>query len=255
MAAAADTGPIDQTHAYAAEIEEAAQRQVQRFRKMASGVTPRSCPLCGYHGMFTAFGNPPRIDVRCPKCNSLERHRLFYLFAEKFDFIRPSHIVLHFAPEKQIGEYVTEMCGAYETADLSTRRKMTHHINAEDTGLPDDRYDRILFSHVLEHVDDRKTLNELFRILKPGGKLVLMFPIIEAWRRTYENADVETPEDRVLHFGQADHVRMYGRDVRGRIKQAGFELAEYCSVEPEVRQYGLMRGETVFVATKPEAAA
>lgn len=245
---------IDQTEDFRDKIDAEAKKQVMKFRKAARGVTPRSCPLCNYHGMFTAFGSPPRLDARCPKCNALERHRLVYLFGERFDFFRPSHKVLHFAPEIQLTRYLKDMVGAYETADLSRRRPMTHHIDIEETGLPGGSYDRILCSHVLEHVDDAKALAELFRILKPGGVALIMTPIVEGWRRTYENPEVTSPEDRILHFGQGDHVRMYGRDLRDRIRAAGFELAEFTANEPDVRLHGLARGETIFVATKPETA-
>src|ERR1700722_16610286 len=59
---------------------------------------PRSCPVCGYHGFFTHFGRPPRLDARCPSCNSLERHRLFWLWfgGDKSKLEGP---LLHFAPE------------------------------------------------------------------------------------------------------------------------------------------------------------
>ena len=183
---------VDQTEEFREAINAAAMKQINRFRKAARGVTPRDCPLCGYHGMFTAFGNPPRLDARCPKCNALERHRLLYLFAERFDLFRPSHCVLHFAPEAQLAGYLRDMVGVYETADLSPRRKVTHHVNIEETGLEGGRYDRIICSHVLEHVDDEKALAEMFRLVRPGGIVILMTPIVEGWRRTYEDDAVTT---------------------------------------------------------------
>jgi SAM-dependent methyltransferase len=65
-------------------------------------------------------------------------------------------------------------------------------------------------THVLEHVDDRKALAEIHRVLTPGGFAVLSFPIALAFEKTYENADVP-PEQRRLNFGQGDHLRMPGR--------------------------------------------
>ena len=76
-------------------------------------------------------------------------------------------------------------------------------------------------------------------------------PICEGWAETYENPEVSTREDRIVHFGQGDHVRLYGRDLRTRIRAAGFELTEFTAVEPDVLTYGLMRGETLFIAEKP----
>jgi predicted SAM-dependent methyltransferase len=84
----------------------------------------------------------------------------------------------------------------------------------------------VICNHVLEHVDDRKALTEIMRILAPGGMLVASVPIIEGWDTTYEDVAIKDPEDRALHFGQSDHVRWYGRDFRDRLKAAGFEISE-----------------------------
>ena len=53
------------------------------------------------------------------------------------------------------------------------------------------------------------------------------------------------------HYGQSDHVRYYGADVRDRIRAAGFKLDEFTAEGEDVLTYGLARGEKVFVATKP----
>lgn len=228
------------------------QRQVSKFRAAATGVTPRTCPICGFHGLFQVFGNPPRFDARCSGCSSLERHRLFALHIQRDGFFVLTHRVLHFAPKVQLTALILGLVAHYETADLSDRRITTHQVNIEATGLPSGHYDRIICNHVLEHVDDAKALAEMFRMLKPGGKAVLTTPIVEGWAITYENPAIVTSADRQLHFGQADHVRIYGRDLRDRIRAAGFDLTETTAVEPDVLTYGLMRGETLFIATKPE---
>ncbi len=228
------------------------QRQASKYRAAAKGVTPRTCPICDFHGLFEVFGTPPRYDARCGGCSSLERHRLFVLHIQRDGFFAPAHRVLHFAPEVQLSGLIKALVANYETADLSDRRPVMHQINIEATGLPSDHYDRIICNHVLEHVDDAKALAEIFRMLKPGGKVVLTTPIVEGWAKTYENPSIISPADRQLHFGQADHVRIYGRDLRDRIRAAGFDLTEITAVEPDVLTYGLMRGETLFIATKPE---
>jgi SAM-dependent methyltransferase len=228
------------------------QRQISRFKVAATGVTSRICPICGYEGMFEAFGTPPRFDARCGGCGSLERHRLFVLHIQRDGFFAAAHRVLHFAPEVQLSALINALVATYETADLSDRRQTTHQINIEQTDLPSDYYDRVVCNHVLEHVDDAKALAEIFRMLKPGGKAVLTTPIVEGWAKTYENPNVTDPVDRHLHFGQADHLRIYGRDLRDRIRAAGFDLTEVTAVEPDVLTYGLMRGETLFIAMKPE---
>jgi SAM-dependent methyltransferase len=139
----------------------------------------------------------------------------------------------------------------YETADIGPKKQVTHHVDIEATGLPDAEYDRIICNHVLEHVDDGKALAEMFRMLKPGGKAFLMTCVVEGWDETYENPEITEEKVRVLHFGQGDHRRIYGRDLRDRIRAAGFELEEFVAVEPDVSTHGLIRGERVFIATRP----
>jgi len=83
-------------------------------------------------------------------------------------------------------------------------------------------------------VDDKKALAEIYRVLKPGGVALIMLPVIEGWAGTYENPKVTTPEERKRHYGQADHVRYYGADVRGRIRAAGFQLEEFTAEGEDV---------------------
>jgi ubiquinone/menaquinone biosynthesis C-methylase UbiE len=88
--------------------------------------------------------------------------------------------------------------------------------------LPDECVDLVLCLHVLEHVDDdRRAMAEVHRILRPSGHFIVMVPIEEGWEVTYENPKVVSPRQRLLHFGQEDHVRFYGRDIRNRLTAAG----------------------------------
>src|SRR3546814_12643209 len=101
-------------------------------------------------------------------------------------------------------------------------------VNIEAMNLDDESFDVIICSHVLEHVDHRKALREMYRVLSPGGFAVLMFPIIEAWTETYEDPRYQgTPEDRIAHYAQDDHITYFGRDVRDHIRAAGFGLDEF----------------------------
>jgi SAM-dependent methyltransferase len=113
-----------------------------------------------------------------------------------------------------------------------------------------------VLNQVLEHVhDDRKALGELYRCLSPGGVAAITVPVIDSWRETYEDPAISRgpgDADRMLHFGWPDHLRLYGgADLRERIAQAGLELSEYVPDGAAVARYGLMAGETVFLARKP----
>ena len=47
--------------------------------------------------------------------------------------------------------------------------------------MPDASFDVVICAHVLEHVDDQRAIAELARIVKPGGSLLAMVPLIEGW--------------------------------------------------------------------------
>lgn len=54
-----------------------------------------------------------------------------------------------------------------------------------ELNYPSNTYDAVTMSHVIEHVPDPlKTLKEIHRILKPGGKIVMATPNSESWMYT-----------------------------------------------------------------------
>ena len=207
------------------------------------------CNLCGQFGYFLPFGDPPRRGVHCAECGSLERHRLLGLWLGANSGVVDGAKILHFAPEPAMMGLMKRRSSEYRSADL-VPGNVDLVLNIENIDLPDKSFDLVVCSHVLEHVDDARALEELFRILTPGGVALLMFPIIEGWDETYEDPLHTTPAAREIYFGQSDHVRMFGRDVRDRIRRAGFNLSEFTAREPNVARYGLHRGEKIFVADR-----
>lgn len=224
----------------------------ETVRKMR-GVAPRSCLMCGYRGHFLAFGSPPRWDARCPKCNSLERHRLLYLALENGFALPHNCEVLHFAPEPAVTKFIKPKATKYVTADISGAG-VDLALDITKLAVPDASYDVIVCNHVLEHVDDHLALSEMYRALRPGGRLYAMTPVCEGWDKTYENPSVDGAHLREVHFGQCDHVRFYGSDIRERIAAAGFVLEEFTAEGSIVIDHGLWRGEKVFICTKPPRA-
>lgn len=225
-------------------------------RIVAAPRVARRCPLCGFDGPFEPAGVVPRADALCPGCGSLERHRLLVLADRALGLFRRDFELLHFAPEPCVVRYL-DACGVRaRRADLfAPAGAAVERLDVTDLALPDASTGGVLISHVLEHVDDRAALREIRRVLRPGGLAVIMVPVVEGWDTTYEDAAITTPEARREHFGQADHVRWYGRDVRDRIRAAGFELREFVAGGADCVRHGLLRGERVFVATRPADAA
>ena len=232
-------------------------RQYLRKVRYASSVLGRilagsqeyECPLCGYIGSFEAAAHPPRYAAKCPNCRSLERHRLLGL-ADAERNLFDGKAVLHFAPEPVLRKLIETKAARYVSADI-THGRADKVLNIERINEPDGSWDVIVCCHVLEHVNDEAALKEMHRVLGEDGLLILMVPIIEGWESTYENLEIVDGEQREKHFGQNDHVRYYGRDLRDRIASAGFiiELEATASGEEAVR-YSLMRGEKVFLSRK-----
>ena len=220
-----------------------------RFRPLPR-LTDRRCNICGYDGPFGPGGKGTRNEARCPRCRSVERDRLFKLWLDKEQQSLVQKDVLHFAPEHSLASLVRPLARRYRSADIAPGRADLV-LNIERLALEPDSVEAVICAHVLEHVDDGKALRELFRILRPGGLVVISVPIIEGWSVSYENPAIVTAGERALHFGQWDHVRYYGTDLRDRISSAGFSLEEFTASPEEVVRHGLIRGDKLFLARKP----
>lgn len=229
------------------------------------------CPLCGGH--FTKFlpagfsfpvlkekqvvGAGYRLNTTCPRCFSGDRERLLYLFLTKTN---PNMFVdriklLHVAPEKGLrGFFMSHSNIDYLTADLSSplaKTKMDITKIEQDNGT----FDVIICNHVLEHIqDDAKAILELFRVLRPSGFAILQVPISYSIESTIEDPSITNPRDRERHFGQRDHVRIYGRDYTERLEQAGFSVKVHdfiAELKPEdVHKYGLSTDEKIYLCSK-----
>jgi SAM-dependent methyltransferase len=203
-------------------------RQLRRLAKPVIIILYRGqarfCPVCEKRSRkFLAFSG--RHDARCPRCGALERHRLVWLyFSAKTDLLSGApRQLLHVAPEPCLESRLKKRLGEnYLSADLSRPRAMVK-VDVTAMPFPDDTFDAIYCSHVLEHVaDDRKAMREFYRVLKPGAWAVLLVPISAA--RTVEDPLIVKPSERRKAFGQEDHVRRYGPDYADRLREAGFRV-------------------------------
>ena len=225
----------------------------------------RTCPLCGLRRRrFLPYGYvTARSDALCPRCLSLERHRLLWLwliretrFADTAA-VRPR--LLHIAPEvclmRRLRQLYADAPSRYVTADLESPLAEMH-FDVQRIPLPDGSFDVVFCNHLLEHVaDDRAALDELRRILRPGGWGVLLTPVDYSRGTTFEDDTVTDPDERTRLFGQYDHRRLYGRDYADRLRSAGFEAEEIDYAArldaSERRLYGLGTADRLYVIRKP----
>ena len=198
-----------------------------------------------------------RPNVLSPSTLSLERHRLIWLYLKnETDFFKKPLKVLHMAPEQCFLSLFRKMKNLdYTTADLYSP---IVDIKADILDLPfeDNSFDLILCNHVLEHIlDDQKAMKELFRVMKKGGMGIFQVPQEIERVKTFEDPSITDPEDRAKHFGQYDHVRVYGRDYFERLREAGFQVEEvdYSKVmsSEDIDRYRLAVGEILPVCFKP----
>tara|TARA_R110002012_G_scaffold321969_1_gene552885 strand:- start:20828 stop:21523 length:696 start_codon:yes stop_codon:yes gene_type:complete len=207
--------------------------------------------------MFLPYGyGNQRNNVLSPSTLSLERHRLLWLFLQnETDFFTAKKRVLHFAPEQCFLKRFKNLKNIdYTTTDLESP---IADVKADICNLPfeDNSYDIILCNHVLEHIpEDTKAMQELYRVMKPGGYGVFQIPQDLTRDITFEDDSITDKKERAAIFGQYDHVRIYGRDYFNKLRSIGFKVEEidYTATlsDTDIERYCLAKGEIIPVVYK-----
>jgi SAM-dependent methyltransferase len=126
-----------------------------------------------------------------------------------------------------------------------------HQFDITQLAAADHAYDLIVCYHILEHIpNDRVAMQELLRVMKPGATALVQTPFKDG--DIYENDNIVTDADRLKHFGQEDHVRVYSvNGLQQRLSAAGFivDVRKYTTDE---NRYGLSTDETILILTKPK---
>ena len=196
-----------------------------------------------------------RQNALCPGTLSLERHRLLWLYLDrKTNFLTDAIRVLHVAPEQVFyRKFKSFSHWDYTTTDLHSPLA---DVKADICALPfeGNTYDFILCNHVLEHIpNDLKAMEELYRVLKPGGTAILQVPLEEDRENTFEDDSITDQQKRTRIFGQYDHVRIYGQDYYKRLQEVGFEAIPMDFIkevtEDDIQHFALP-SERIPVVTK-----
>lgn len=197
-----------------------------------------------------------RENALSPSTLSLERHRLMWLYLQQeTDFFTSQKKVLHMAPEQCfLSIFRKQKNLEYTTADLYSP---IADVKADICDLPfeDNSFDVVFCNHVLEHIpDDTKAMQELYRVLKPGGMGIFQIPQDLGRDKTFEDDTITDEKERARIFGQYDHVRVYGRDYFDKLRAIGFRVKEvdYTKkiTQKEIERFCLMPGEILPVCFK-----
>jgi len=237
-----------------------------------------ACPICGLGfrkmlpGGFQSdvitekeiIGAGLRDNNICPYCLSTDRDRLVFLYLKyKADIFNKRLKILHVSPEPALYQVISRIQGIDYT--IGTKYAEGSYYPAEITffdltGMPhqDNTFDLVICNHVLEHIpNDLQAMQEIHRILKPGGEAILQVPISYKIEKTLEDDTVVTEADRHRIFGQFDHVRIYGPDYQQRLESVGFTVNVHHPGDEnwpheDITKYALNQKEPLFVAHKPK---
>lgn len=197
-----------------------------------------------------------RPNVLSPSTLSLERHRLLWLYLKnETDFFSKPLKVLHVAPEQAFFKRFKKQSNLeYITTDLFSPLA---DVKADLCDLPfaDNSFEFILCNHVLEHIqDDKKAMQELYRVMKTGGMGIFQVPQDYKRKETFEDNSITDPKERTQIFGQYDHVRIYGLDYFDKLRSVGFQVeevtyAQHFSTE-DIEKYRVVAHEIIPVCRK-----
>ena len=208
---------------------------------------------------FLPYGyGKQRENALSPSTLSLERHRLMWLFLRDnttFFTATKKLKVLHIAPEQCFLDIFRKQQNLnYITSDLESP---IADVKADICDLPfkENEFDIVFCNHVLEHIsNDTKAMQELYRVLKPGGFGIFQIPQDLSKAITFEDDTITDRKERAKLFGQYDHVRVYGRDYFDKLRSIGFKVDEVDYTKKitleKIEKYCLMKNEILPVCYK-----
>ncbi len=202
----------------------------------------KKCNLCGFVLVRVHRG---RFGLRCLRCRSTFIHRAVGVVLSELTL--PENAKVHeFSTHGAIFKYLKKQfknLSGSEYFDGVESGTITNGVmcqNVEKVSFADEQFDLVTHTEVFEHVvNDANGFAEMFRILKPGGKMVFTVPL-EGVAKTVERAKIIN--GKIEHMLEpefhGDHLtngilafRNYGLDISDRLKLAGFKQVEIITVE------------------------
>lgn len=250
------------TYGFHSAIIALRSRILNLYVRLANKLFPYKvvCPCCGWRGrkfFYLDCGWFIVKEVECPSCRAHERHRLLRLLFERTppNFLRERDknlTILYFAPEPHFLKLLQNQGNIniiftdYSPTAIGNVASPKFVGDIHTLPLKDNFFDAIICIHVLEHVrNDRLALQELSRVLKPDGELLLMVPFMMDQSET-----IEYGEPRPDIF---DHVRGYSPlDFKDRLQIFEFdEIKRESILSPEeILKYKIPESQIIYLCRK-----
>ena len=205
------------------------------------------CNIC--QAQLKSFIELDNKDLLCPRCGSLPRTRRLFQLLQKHKFLQGK--LLHFSPPISLYKKLSQNTNfQYISSDYENEFQATHQYDLTNIEIIEPTFDFFIAYHVLEHIEaDHKAMEELYRVTKKGGKGLIQTPFKTG--AIYEDFTIQSPLDRLNHFGQKDHVRIYSvTALETRLTSAGFKVDKLSFSEDIANFYGFKTAETVLLVTK-----
>jgi SAM-dependent methyltransferase len=219
------------------------------------------CPCCRWRfRAFSAGGASLRTRVAgyCPRCGSKARHRrIWHFLTESERLLSAPMSLLEVSPHYSFSRRWVRMKHLrFVGTDLVERPYISVRMDLTAAPMRSATFDAILCVHVLEEIrDDRAAMDELFRLVKSGGWVLISVPT-RLDQDTYEDPSITTRKERRRAFGEEAHVRIYGQDLVERLRRSGFDVhVDLASDLPDevVTRHGLRDDENLFLCRRAGA--
>ena len=218
---------------YKSTFSESFRIKITNFKRHLKGLSLKgnnvACNCCGK--TFTKFlpkgnGLEIRENAVCPNCGSLERTRLllFYLQNET-DIFKRNCKLLHIAPEDTLKKIFKAHSNIYYVNGDLNPNYADEIIDMTNIQYPENNFDFVICSHVLGHIpDEKKAIQEMFRVLKPGGIAFVLTLLNKEDIPTIEDENIKSDAERVKIYGEKDLVRLHGNDFAVRLHAGQFSV-------------------------------
>ena len=251
------------------------ERDFTDARALAGEMFEGICPVCGSRAYFTRFNDNLRESGICSICGSTNRNRqLASLVRRRYGmpaqgaFKFPAEFAIYNAESsgplhERLKAQPRYVCSEYWGPDFRPGEivKGIRHEDLQRLSFDENSIDLVLSSDVLEHMPDPyRAHEEIFRVLKSGGRHIFTVPFVVGWEtdeiraRVVDGAVVYIKE-KIYH---GDPIRpqegvlvwtIFGMEMLNKLTEQGFECGMWIVHEPSRGILG--RNNSIFEAKKP----